>query len=88
MFTGIVEETGVIRSLSRRRNAYRLNVLTEKRPELLKEGDSLSVNGVCLTAAGINENSLFFDIMEKTFANTSFRYSKTLNSSNPHQTEN
>jgi riboflavin synthase len=76
MFTGIVEETGVIRSLSRKKDAYRLNILTGKRLASLKEGDSLSVNGTCLTAVVINENSLFFDIMEKTFANTSFRYSK------------
>lgn len=76
MFTGIIEETGTLKGLSRKKDARRLKILTRRKPLPLKEGDSLSVNGTCLTLVGINGNMLFFDIMEKTFKNTSFMYLK------------
>ena len=53
MFTGIVEETGKVLSLQRGNQHAGLLIQGEKIFEDLKPGDSVAVNGVCLTAAKI-----------------------------------
>ena len=74
MFTGIVEGTGFVKGLSRKKDAYRLKVLTGKELSPLKKGDSLAISGSCLTLVDIKKNFLFFDIIEETFRKTSFKY--------------
>ena len=51
MFTGIIEETGTIRHISRESNSARLSVAAARVLEGTSEGDSIAVNGVCLTDA-------------------------------------
>lgn len=74
MFTGIVEETGFIKGFNRLRGVYRLRVGTAKDLAALKNGGSLSINGVCLTLVGMEKKELLFDVMPETFEKTSFRY--------------
>ena len=62
MFTGIVEEVGKVISA---RNG-KLSIASEKIIEGLKIGDSISVNGVCLTATTFSVNSFTVDIMPET----------------------
>lgn len=76
MFTGIIERTGLVKNISKRYNTYQLTVDIGKYLGAVKKGDSISVNGVCLTAVDIRKNQLVFDLMEETFTNTSFRYIK------------
>ncbi|MCA1635251.1 MAG: riboflavin synthase [Acidobacteria bacterium] len=59
MFTGIIEELGRVRSLERRGEGVRMTVEARVVTEGTREGDSIAVNGVCLTA---------LDVRAKTFS--------------------
>jgi riboflavin synthase len=65
MFTGIVEERGRVVSAS-----GRLEVATNGVADDLSVGDSIAVNGVCLTVAGRHDGRLSFDLAEETLART------------------
>lgn len=75
MFTGIVEETGQVVSLVQTARAWRLVLRASMVLEDLKIGDSLAVNGCCLTVAAIRPEAseLQFDLLEETLKRTSFR---------------
>jgi riboflavin synthase len=66
MFTGIVEDLGVVAS----RAATRLAVRTDLAARDATIGGSLAVNGVCLTVVGIDGDVLAFDLSEETLART------------------
>jgi len=69
MFTGIIIELGNVQSITKRGSVSRLYVETG----LAKEsslGDSISVNGVCLTVVDIKDKSLGFDLSEETLKKT------------------
>ncbi|MFH1381108.1 MAG: riboflavin synthase [Candidatus Omnitrophota bacterium] len=76
MFTGIIEKTALVKSIAKNKNAYKLQLSFDKKPDLTKLGDSISVNGVCLTVVGIQNNLLEFDVMGETFSETSLRNMK------------
>jgi len=66
MFTGIIEEIGIIR---RRQKGIRSSVLTIQGDTIfqdLKLGDSVAVNGVCLTVADCSNNTFTADVMNET----------------------
>lgn len=71
MFTGIVEETGTVLSISRGASEAKISVKAAKVMEGLSIGDSIAVNGVCLTAADIKGNSFTADVMNETFLRSS-----------------
>lgn len=81
MFTGIVEEAGVIEKIRRGANAITLAVRAKASARGLKTGGSLAVNGCCLTATkvpGRGKNTLVqFDLLEETWRRTSFYSLKT-----------
>ena len=56
MFTGIVEELGQVKALSLRGNSGTLTVKAKKVLEGTKIGDSIAVNGVCLTVTNMKNN--------------------------------
>ncbi|MCM8778257.1 MAG: riboflavin synthase [Candidatus Omnitrophica bacterium] len=66
MFTGIIEELGYVDKISREGGSLRLEIKAEKITSELKIGESVSVNGVCLTIVGIKKDNLIFDCMEET----------------------
>ncbi len=70
MFTGIVEEKGTVTALIRRENLFVLNVKAEKVAVGIKNGDSVCVNGVCLTVTGRKGKVLSFDMMKETLLAT------------------
>lgn len=70
MFTGIVEELGVVRDLSVLSDAARLAVAGESLDEL-SLGESISVNGVCLTVARIDSGGFTADVMNETLRRSS-----------------
>ena len=72
MFTGIVEETGKIVSFQEG-ESWRLRVAAEKVLDDLKDGDSLAINGCCLTVCGIEGNEVSFDLLGETVNVTSIR---------------
>ena len=63
MFTGLVQRTGTLRSL----DGGRLRV---EAPLELAEGDSVAVNGVCLTASAVDETGFAADVMDETLRRT------------------
>src|SRR6201993_4747790 len=72
MFTGIIEEVGKVTSIREERGTRRLTVAASQLIKELKEGDSIAVSGVCLTAVGLSPNSVEFDLAEETWIRTSF----------------
>ena len=76
MFTGIVEETGKIARLEKGAAGARIEVEAAKVLEGTRLGDSICVNGVCLTVAAMGARSFRADIMNETLERSSFRSCK------------
>lgn len=70
MFTGIVEEIGSLKELSIGSGFGNIEIKCNKVLEETKIGDSIAVNGVCLTVNKINSNSFVADIMGETLDRT------------------
>lgn len=70
MFTGLIIEMGGILSVERRSGGAILSLKSTEVSSAAKQGDSISVNGVCLTVVGKNNNVLFFDMSEETLRST------------------
>ena len=70
MFTGIVEEVGSISSIQKTENAIRLAVCADKVLQGIKNGDSIAVNGICLTATGFSDTGFTADVMHETVSRT------------------
>ena len=66
MFTGIIEELGSVRSIEERGENARLVISAHVVTEGTNHGDSISVNGVCLTALDIEPDSFAADVSKET----------------------
>ncbi len=66
MFTGIIEELGSVRSIEERGENARLVISAQVVTEGTNHGDSISVNGVCLTALDIQPDSFAADVSRET----------------------
>ena len=66
MFTGIVEETGTLKAMS----SSRLTISAARVLEGTKPGDSMAVNGACLTVSALDAASFSVDIMPETLRRT------------------
>lgn len=73
MFTGLIEEVGVLRGVSSGGEMMVLNIGASLIMGDLKIGDSVSVNGVCLTATSIGEHSFTVDVMPQTYRNSNLK---------------
>ena len=71
MFTGIVEELGTIRSLQRGKHSVVLSIGAHTVLSDLKIGDSVAVNGVCLTATSRDGGGFTADVMHETLNRSS-----------------
>jgi riboflavin synthase len=70
MFTGLVETRGTVRSIEERDQGARLTVETALARKL-REGDSIAVNGVCLTAVQVDGGGFSADVMGETLRRSS-----------------
>jgi riboflavin synthase len=70
VFTGLVADMGEVIDVERSADGSRLRVASRLVPEV-KEGDSISVDGVCLTATQIDTGSFLTDVMNETLRLTS-----------------
>jgi riboflavin synthase len=70
MFTGLIEEIGTIRAIRRQGEAMVLTVAAKKVLDGVQLGDSIAVNGVCLTVVSFDSNSFSADVMPETFRRT------------------
>lgn len=66
MFTGIIEELGSVAHIEDQGDAIRLRISAHKVLEGTQLGDSISVNGVCLTVAELDSDSFTADCMQET----------------------
>ena len=66
MFTGIIEETGIIIAISDEGNSKEFTISLENMFDDIEIGHSVSVNGVCLTLTDISANTMNFDIINET----------------------
>ena len=66
MFTGIIEELGTVERVTRGRVSAVIAIRAEHILSDLKIGDSVAVNGVCLTATGLTGHGFTADVMHET----------------------
>src|SRR5580692_8252132 len=71
MFTGIIEQTGTLVSLTDRGGVRRITVEAPGIASRLREGDSLGVSGVCLTALDLDPKYFHADLAQETLDRTS-----------------
>ncbi len=69
MFTGLILHTGTIESFERRANGARLRIRTTD-PAPFERGESLAVNGVCLTVLPEADGALMADVSDETLSRT------------------
>lgn len=72
MFTGIIEELGHVAAIEIQGQQRRVTISSSNLVRELKQGDSISVSGVCLTAIDISKNSFTSDLAQETWQRTSF----------------
>ena len=70
MFTGIVEELGVIAAVEGDGDGLRLRIEAPKLAPLSRIGDSINVSGCCLTVVDVNGGTLAFDVVPETLRRT------------------
>ncbi|MDX8364778.1 riboflavin synthase [Cytobacillus sp. IB215665] len=82
MFTGIVEEVGKVNRLTHSIDAIELQIDARKILSDIQLGDSIAVNGVCLTVTSFNEFGFAVDVMPETIKATSLKLLKNGSSVN------
>lgn len=74
MFTGIIEKTGVIKSINQKEIVVQIDL------DDLKKGDSIAVNGICLTLTDFKKSKnvfdCYFDISPETYSRTNLKFQK------------
>lgn len=70
MFTGLIEETGSCLWLRRTAQGIQLSLLVDRVARGIRAGDSIAVNGCCLTVATHRKEALVFDLLEETLRRT------------------
>ncbi|RBO99654.1 riboflavin synthase [Rossellomorea aquimaris] len=73
MFTGIIEEIGSIERMKKSSSSMELTITAGRVLEDVHIGDSISVNGVCLTVTSFSSRQFQVDVMPETFEGTTLR---------------
>jgi len=73
MFTGLVEEVGECQWLRRTTTGTQLTLLAPHVGQGIRTGDSVAVNGCCLTVSAHRKETLTFDLLEETLARTNLQ---------------
>lgn len=68
MFTGLVEEIGVIKSIKKGKKSIALTISAHKVVSDVKLGDSIATNGICLSVTSFTSNSYTVDVMPETLS--------------------
>ena len=74
MFTGIIEEIGKIKNIDNSEDFVRMSVIADEVLEDAKIGDSISINGTCLTVTSIDSSLFTVDIVKETLDKTNLKY--------------
>lgn len=70
MFTGIIEEIGIVTSIKRKTQALEMTIRANIVLDDVKRGDSIAVNGVCLTVSSFTKETFVVDVIPETFKST------------------
>ena len=73
MFTGIIEETGILKNFDKMSNGAAIEITCSKVLKETKIGDSISINGVCETVTEISTNSFAAKVSDETLNVTTFK---------------
>jgi riboflavin synthase len=73
MFTGLIEEVGRVVVLESTGAGTQLRIVAPKIARKIRRGDSLAVNGCCLTVSSRRGNEIVFDLLEETIARTNLK---------------
>ncbi|WP_342534254.1 riboflavin synthase [Lysinibacillus sp. FSL K6-0057] len=73
MFTGLVEDIGVVKAMQSDRDSMKITVHSAMIAEDVKLGDSIAVNGVCLTVTHFTNQQLTMDVMPETVKATNLQ---------------
>jgi len=73
MFTGLIEAVCLVNSVRRSANSMQIGVVLGNLTQDAKIGDSVAVNGVCLTITGVQQNITYFDISSETIQKTNLK---------------
>ncbi len=71
MFTGLVEEIGTVKSISLQGNSGTISIKADVVTKGTKTGDSIAVNGVCLTVTSLSDDGFTADVMAETVRRSS-----------------
>lgn len=72
MFTGLIEEAGRVAAFTQGRDSWRLQIAAQLVTKDVALGDSIAVNGCCLTVTQFDAGNLWFDVLEETRRLTNF----------------
>ena len=73
MFTGLIEEVGEVVAVRANESGSELQIAAPATAKEPRNGDSIAVNGCCLTLTSRRGNRLTFDLLEETIARTNFK---------------
>ncbi len=73
MFTGIIQEVGKVEKIEKSPTGLTLFIESKKAINNKKIGDSIAVNGACLTIVEIKDNTVSFQIIEETLSKTNLK---------------
>jgi riboflavin synthase len=71
MFTGLIQAVGQVSAIERQESSARLEIASKEIATQIAQGDSVSVNGACLTVVSINASKFAVDVMVQTLNLTS-----------------
>jgi riboflavin synthase len=74
MFTGIIEECGTVTEVARPSGTTRFSISAEKVLRETKKGDSIAVNGVCITVTRLSANTFSFELSPETLEKTTLKH--------------
>jgi riboflavin synthase len=77
MFTGIIEEAGVIEKIHSGKRSTELTVRAPRIGRSLRVGNSVAVNGACLTVVGSRGSVLKFDVLVETLRRTNLEFARS-----------
>ncbi len=73
MFTGLIEEVGSVIAVGASKNGNQLKIAAPHVGKKIRRGDSLAVNGCCLTLSSHRGEDLAFDLLDETIARTNLK---------------
>jgi len=76
MFTGLIEEVGTVTSTRERKRSKQLQIVAPRIAKKIRTGESVALNGCCLTLSARRGDRLTFDLLEETLARTNLKMLK------------